>query len=550
MKKLFLSILLFTFLGTIVPITAQETEFREPNWWEERVWYLLFVRSFYDSDGDGIGDIQGIIEKLDYLNDGDPNTNDDLGITGIWLLPIAEAESYHGYDAVDYRSVEQDYGTADDFRQLMDEAHARGINVVVDYVINHTSDEHPWFEASESGDPDFIDWYVWEDENPAYNGPWGAQAWYRNSMNEQWYYAPFWSGMPDLNHDNPAVTAEMNDIARFWLEDLGVDGFRLDAIRYVLEIEVDGRPILADSSANRAYLADFNAYVHEVNPDAFTVGEIFVSSNNTIANYTDDGAVDAAFEFPLASDIISAAQVGNKRDIERQVASTLREFGAGDFATFATNHDMARLLSQLGENEGMNRTVANLLMTLPGFPFIYYGDEIGMTSDSTSGGGDENYRRPMQWDESANGGFTTGNPWYPLDDNFADRTVLGQTDDPASLFSHYRNLIHLRNSQPALQYGETILVESTYRAAWGYLRYTEDETLLVVLNLDDRESNDYTFSIEESHLSGVSSIDVLFSTTEVTPSLPEISSTGGFADYVPIDAPLPPFSIYVLRLNS
>ena len=275
-----------------------------------------------------------------------------------------------------------------------------------------------------------------------------------------------------------------------------------------------------------------------------------MNSNNTIANYTEDNSVDAAFEFALAFDLISAAQVGNKRDLERQVASTLREFEAGEFATFATNHDMARLLSQLDEDEGMNRTVANLLMTLPGFPFIYYGDEIGMTSDSSSGERDENYRRPMQWNDSENGGFTVGNPWYPLDDNFADRTVLGQTDDPESLLTHYRNLIHLRNNHPALQYGETILVESTYRAAWGYLRYTEDETLLVVLNLDDRESNDYTFAIEESQLITINSIDILFSTTEVTPNLPELTENGGFVDYVPVEAPLPPFSIYVLRLNS
>jgi len=550
MRKLFFVFLLILLSVTLLPVTAQDDISREPDWWEERVWYLLFVRSFYDSDGDGIGDIQGIIEKLDYLNDGDPTTSDDLGITGIWLLPVVEAESYHGYDATDYRAIEQDYGTEEDFRQLVEEAHARGIAVIVDYVINHTSTEHPWFEASENNDPEYSDWYRWEDEDPGYSGPWGqADVWYRSNVRDQWYYAVFWSGMPDLNHENPAVIAEINDIARFWIEDLGVDGFRLDAIRYVIEDEVDGRPILADSPANRSYLADFNAYVHEVNPDAFTVGEILVSATNTIANYVEDGSVDSAFEFALRDATISAAQLGNKRNIERQLANTLREFPAGTFATVTTNHDDPRLFSMIAEDEGVNRVVVNLVMTMPGIPFIYYGEEIGMASDSTTGGGDINYRRPMQWDGTEFGGFSTVTPWQSLDSNFADYTVAEQTNDPESLLSYYRDLIGLRNSQPALQYGDTILVESTYRAAWGYLRYTEDETLLVVLNLDDRESNDYTFSIEESHLTGVSSVDVLYSTTDVTPNLPQINENGGFTDYVPIDAPLPPFSIYVLRLN-
>lgn len=551
MRKLFFVFLLILLSVTRLPLNAQDEISRQPDWWEERVWYLLFVRSFYDSDGDGIGDIQGIIEKLDYLNDGDPTTTDDLGITGIWLLPIVEAESYHGYDAVDYRAIEEDYGTEEDFRQLIEEAHARGIAVIVDYVINHTSDAHPWFEASESRDPQYSDWYLWEDEAPGYRGPWGqADVWYRSNVRNQWYYAVFWSGMPDLNHENSAVTAEINDIARFWLEDLDVDGFRLDAIRYVIEDDVDGRPILADSPANRAYLADFNTYVHEVNPGAFTVGEILVSSTSVISNYVEDGSVDAAFEFALRDAMLSAAQLGNKRNIERQLANTLREFPSGTFATVTTNHDDPRLFSTIGEDEGVNRVVINLMMTLPGIPFIYYGEEIGMASDSTTGGGDINYRRPMQWDSTEFGGFSTVTPWQSLDTNFADYTVAGQTDDPESLLSYYRDLIALRNSQPALQYGDTTLVESTYRAAWGYLRYTEDETLLLILNLDDRESNDYTFSIEESHLTGVSSVDVLYSTTDITPNLPEINESGGFTGYVPIDAPLPPFSIYVLRLNQ
>ncbi|MEO1164588.1 MAG: alpha-amylase family glycosyl hydrolase, partial [Chloroflexota bacterium] len=531
-------------------VSAQEAAdlSREPNWWEERVWYLLFVRSFYDSDGDGMGDIQGIIEKLDYLNDGDPNTTDDLGITGIWLLPIMESNAYHGYWTTDFFSVESDYGTMEDFQQLMDEAHARGIAVIIDYVYNHVSTEHPWFQSAVAGDETFEDYFIWEEENPGYNGPWGATTWWRNSTNDLWYYSPFDSALADLNHTNPAVTEEMNEIARFWLEDVGVDGFRMDAIRYVIEIEVDGRPILADSPTNREYLAQFNAFVNEVSPDAFTVGEIFVNSSNTISRYVEDGAVDAAFEFALAEEIIGAAQLGNKRNIERQLATTLRELAPGTFMNFSTNHDQPRLLTLLGEDEGQNRVVANLLMTLPGAPFIYYGEEIGMTGTNATED-DRQIRRPLPWDESENHGFTTGTPWFPLEEDADIRNIARQIDNPDSLLSHYRSLIHLRNSQPALQYGATIPVDSSYRAAWGYLRSTDEETLLVVLNLDDRETTPYTFAVESSPLTSVSSVDVLYATSEITTNLPELTETGGFTEYTPINETLPPYSIYVLRLN-
>jgi alpha-amylase len=542
MKKL-LWLILLILLVTLSPSAAQESE-REIKWWEETIWYLLFVRSFYDSDGDGIGDLRGVIEKLDYLNDGDPNTTTDLGITGIWLMPIVSAESYHGYDAVNYRMIDRDYGNQEDFQALMEAAHARGIYVVVDYVINHTSDQHPWFIAAQNPDSEYRDWYIWEDQNPGYQGPWGQTVWYRGSYN-QYYYAVFWDRMPDLNHNNPDVKAEIFDTARFWLEDMDADGFRMDAIRYVIETEVDARPILADSPINRAYLAEFNSYVHSVNPDAMTVGEILLDSSNTISKYTEDGSVDTAFEFALQANIISAAQSGNKRDIERQVNTTMHEFEAGTYATLTGNHDFPRLLTVLAENEGMNRVAANLLLTLPGIPYIYYGEEIGMTGNKP----DENIRRPFQWDDSETGGFTTGIPWEALQTDYQTRNLADQTNDPDSLFSHYRNLIHLRNDHPALQYGETLLLTSSFRASFAYLRYTDEEVLLVVHNLDDQPAEDYLFSLDESPFTSISSIDIVFASTEITPNLPQPSETGALADYRLTNDPLPPQSLYVLRLN-
>ena len=199
-------------------------------WWNDTVFYEVFVRSFQDSDGDGIGDLQGLIDRLDYLNDGDPATASDLGVTGIWLMPVAQSPSYHGYVTADYYTVEQDYGSNEGFQRLIDEAHRRGIKVLVDLVLNHTSIEHPWFIDSASGpDSDKRDWYIWRPSDDGSRAPWvgGGPVWHKQG--DAYYFGLFWEGMPDLNYRNPEVTAEMQNAARFWLEEMGVDGFRLDA---------------------------------------------------------------------------------------------------------------------------------------------------------------------------------------------------------------------------------------------------------------------------------------------------------------------------------
>ena len=217
--------------SSAAPIAAQGG--LEYQWWNERVFYEIFIRSFQDSDGDGIGDIQGLIDRLDYLNDGDPATDLDLGITGIWLMPPMEAHSYHGYDVTDYYAVESDYGSLADMRLLVAEAHKRGIAVLVDMVLNHTSSRHPWFTASRIGEQIYANWYIWADDHPGYVGPWGAPAWHQ--AGDRYYYGVFWDGMPDLNFLNTAVTQAVYDIASFWLTDIGVDGFRLDAIKHLIE---------------------------------------------------------------------------------------------------------------------------------------------------------------------------------------------------------------------------------------------------------------------------------------------------------------------------
>ncbi len=241
------------------------------------MFYEVFVRSFADSDGDGIGDLRGLTSRLDDLNDGDPATTDDLGVTGLWLMPVAESPSYHGYDVVDYRAIERDYGTAADFRALMAAAHERGIDVIVDLVLNHTSRDHPWFQDALTPGSAHDDWYIWADERPGSAGPTGRRVWH--AAGERFFYGYFWDGMPDLNLANPDVTAELDAIGRFWLDEMGVDGFRLDAARHLIE---DGRQ-LENTPATFEWLAGFRERLKADHPDALVLGEVWDATLDVVA---------------------------------------------------------------------------------------------------------------------------------------------------------------------------------------------------------------------------------------------------------------------------
>ena len=241
----------------------------------------MFVRSFADSDGDGIGDLRGLTQRLDELNDGDPATTDDLGVTGLWLMPIAESPSYHGYDVVDYRAVEQDYGSTADLAALVGAAHQRGIAVIVDLVINHTSREHAWFQDARSPGSDHDDWYLWADEHPAIARSDGSRVWHPDG--ERFYYGYFWEGMPDLNLANPEVTAELDSVADAWL-DAGIDGFRIDAARHLFE---DGAT-LENVDATFEWLAAFRDRIKEQHPDALVLGEVWDASSMS-ARYVREG---------------------------------------------------------------------------------------------------------------------------------------------------------------------------------------------------------------------------------------------------------------------
>lgn len=531
MRKLGVFILALILISALT-FSAGTQDAAGESWQDGDVFYQIFVRSFYDSDGDGVGDFNGIIEKLDYLNDGDPATTDDLGVTGIWLMPIMKSPSYHGYDTTDYYAVNSWYGTPTDFMRLLDAAHERGMKVIIDLMINHSAKSHPWFVSSRLRASDKRDWYVWRDENPGFRGPSGQPVWHADGR--RFYYGVFWDGMPDLNLENPEVTAQLYDIARYWLIDIGVDGFRLDGIKHLIEIG----DIQENTVPTRQWLADFKTYVKSIRPDALLVGEVW-SATNVVAQYIPD-QVDLAFEFDLAGALMRAATFGTPNVASGPLETTLESFPPGRYATFLTNHDQNRVVSQMrGDYEGARRA-ASLLLTLPGVPFVYYGEEIGMTGQKP----DELIRTPMQWDDSDGAGFTRGIPWQRINEDYADGiNVAAQAADPDSLLNHYRGLINLRVRTPALQFGDYQPVESSHRRLYAFTRSTADQTVLVLINMGDRPVSDYTLSLESGQAGAQAAL--LYGDGEL--AAPAINAEGGFDAYTPL-AEVAPLSVTVIEL--
>jgi alpha-amylase len=517
-------------------------------WWNDRIFYEVFVRSFKDSNGDGNGDLQGLIDKLDYLNDGDPSTTSDLGITGLWLMPVTESPSYHGYDVVDYRQIEHDYGSNADFQELVSEAHKRGIVVIVDMVMNHTSNQNPWFVQAAYPGTRYENWYIWSPTDPGYLSPWDSQVWQKSppltfeSMRAyhaltDYYYGLFWSGMPDLNYRNGAVTAEMFDILRFWLEDMNVDGLRLDAVRHLIE---DG-PIQENTPETHAWLQNFDNYVHTLKPDALTVGEIWDDTAKVVPYIPDE--VDIAFEFKFAESIIKAINTGDNTGLISQMNTVLSSYPDGQFGTFLTNHDITRLMTQLQGDPARAKLAAALLLTSPGVPFIYYGEEIGLMGTKPD---DIDLRRPMQWDGSPTAGFTTGTPWVPPGKNLATVNVATEEDDPASLLNQYRLLIQLRQEHPALRTGETWLVNSSVAQIYSFLRQSNDENVLVVANLSAEAVSGYQLTLDSGPLQKNIIASLLMG--EGQPKPLTSNPRGGFNSYTPLSE-IPPYTTLVILLQ-
>ncbi|MBA3533283.1 MAG: alpha-amylase [Ardenticatenales bacterium] len=506
-------------------------------WWNDTVWYEVFVRSFYDSDGDGIGDIQGLIQKLDYLNDGNPTTTSDLGVTGLWLMPVMESPSYHGYDVVDYYQVEADYGNNEDFKQLMEEAHQRGMRVIVDMVLNHTSSQHPWFQAAREGDAEREAWYIFhEGERPTEFAPWGGgNIWHPAGENRS-YYGIFWSEMPDLNYENPAVTREVETITQFWLEEMGADGFRLDAIRHL--IETDG--VLEHTEETHTWLEEYHNYVRSIEPDDFIVGEVWSPTDQVIPYIGEE--LDTAFEFTIAQNILDAANNENAGTARFAYAIATQNYPDQQFAPFIANHDQNRAFSTLKGNMDHMKMAAAMLLTGPGTPFIYYGEEIAMRGMKP----DEDIRKPMSWTGDEAAGFTTGTPWRDFSQDYETNNVAAMSEEPESLLNLYRRLIALRNEHEALRIGEYLVLQSSTNGIYPFIRQSNDETLLVLHNLTGDPISDYRLSLKAGAQVDEGAPAELFQGATVMPLLPD--EQGGFTEYTPIQT-LEPYRTYIIQLR-
>jgi alpha-amylase len=495
------------------PPRALPVEAAEPvpawdhNWARSAVFYEVFVRSFQDSNGDGIGDLPGLISRLDYLNDGNPATDTDLGVDALWLMPVFNSPSYHGYDTVDYESIEPDYGTTADFQRLLDEAHRRGIRVIVDLVMNHSSAHHPWFiESSASPRSSYRDWYVWRADNPGWKQPWGGTNDTWHEKNGAFYYGVFWGGMPDLNYSTPAVREEMKRIAALWLR-RGVDGFRLDATRHLF---ANGPGDLQnDQPETHAFLQEFSGHVRSVAPRAMLVGENWTETP-IIARYFNDLPMN--FNFPLAAAILEGVKEGEGAGIAGKLEEMAELYPAGALdAPFLTNHDQIRIATELGGDPARLRSAAAVLLTLPGAPFLYYGEEVGLENGGRESR-DELKRTPMPWNGSADsavGSFTTGTPWFAFAPGKEEDNVAAQTGDPASLLSWYRRLIRARKGSEALRTGSLSLLTPSNKSApiLAFVRESAAERVLVAHNLSGGEAEAGPFDLPGSAAEAVLASD-------------------------------------------
>ncbi|MBI5610161.1 MAG: hypothetical protein HY902_14895, partial [Deltaproteobacteria bacterium] len=418
--------------------------------WTGQVAYEIFVRSFADSNGDGIGDLKGIVNKFDYLNDGKPG-GDDLGVTLLWLMPVMPSPSYHGYDGTDYMNVNPAYGTLADLDALVALAHSRGVKIVLDFVANHTSPQHPWFVDSAAA-TGHKDWYVWRDTTPetTWKQPWsgGGKVWH--TKGKRWYYGVFSGNMPDLNVQVPAVTAALQQAAGFWL-DRGIDGFRLDAVRYL--IETGPGKGQQDTQATLDWWGSFAKYSHTKQPGSLLVGEAWAS--NTIAAKYQQAGLDMTFDFDLQTSLLNAVAGGLGDGVEIVTCQQEGQFPAGaPRGVFLSNHDQLRWASQISDPDAQ-KLAETLLFFVPGTPFLYYGEEIG--APNGAGTDDKQKRLPMRWNASPNGGFTTGTPWQPLADG---PDVASQLQDPQSLLRHVQKLVAAWRQTPALQRGAWTVLDA------------------------------------------------------------------------------------------
>lgn len=473
-------------------------------WWRDGVIYQIYPRSFMDSNGDGLGDLEGILSRLDYLA--------ELGVDALWLSPIYPSpDADFGYDVADHTAIDPRFGTLADFDRLVAETHQRGMRVILDMVMNHTSDQHAWFRESRSGrENPKRDWYLWRDRPNNWEAVFGGRAWEYDPATRQYYYHMFLQEQPDINWHNPEVRKAQLDVFRFWLE-RGVDGFRLDVFNlYFKDADFrDNPPRFGLRSFDRQkhvydcdrpemlpLLQELRALL-DAYPERYAVGETFISTPERAAAYVGDRALHAAFSFDFTA--LEVFFPWNPAWVRKQVERREAAFTGNRWpTTVLANHDLPRAASRYcrGEDDAQAKLAMALLLTLRGTPFLYYGEEIGMRNVPLRRKeildppgkrrwpfykGRDGCRAPMQWDNSAYAGFSTVRPWLPIHADFPERNVATQSGDADSLLNFTRKLIALRKEMPALRSGEFIPLSSP-SGTFVYRRQSFGQTVQVMLN--------------------------------------------------------------------
>ena len=496
------------------------------KWWKKAVVYQIYPKSFQDSDGDGIGDLQGIIKRLDYL--------ETLGINAIWLSPVFKSpQADNGYDISDYRDIDPTFGSLDDMEELINEAKKHKIRIMMDLVLNHSSNEHRWFkEAKKSKDNPYHDYYIWRDGEEGMppsdmKAVFGGSAWEYVPEIGQYYFHQFLPEQPDLNWENPKVRSAIYDMILWWM-DKGVGGFRMDVIDQIAK-EPDKR-ITINGPRLQEYFKELSKETFQKG-DLITVGEAWGADTERAKLYSNPDGSEFSMVFQFEHIGLDQKEGGEKWDLAplpfKKLKKTMAHwqnelYNCGWNSLFWDNHDLPRIVSRWGNDREYRvesaKMLAILLHGMQGTPYIYQGEELGMTNvqydiedykdceiinmyherlekgyskdeimKSIYAKGRDNARTPMQWDDSENAGFTTGTPWIKVNDNYDKINARSQVDDPDSIFSCYRKLVQLRKDYPVFVDGKFTLLLEDDENIFAYSRKNEEKTMIVVCNFFDKE---------------------------------------------------------------
>jgi alpha-glucosidase len=520
------------------------------DWWKHAVFYELYPRSFADSNNDGVGDLRGIASKLDYLK--------KLGIDAIWITPCFPSPQVDfGYDVSDYENIDPMYGTLKDFDYLASEAHKRGIRILLDFVMNHTSDQHKWFVSSRSSRTSpYRDWYIWRDgkgpNQPPnnWNSLFGGPAWKWDDKTQQYYYHFFYPQQPDLNWRNPAVEKAMFDVTRWWYK-RGVAGFRLDAVDTLFEDpQLHDNPVLPGKN-QFGDPNEVNQYdqklpqVHDVlralrkvadENNAVLIGETYTDDLTQLKEYYGPGNDELQMPMDMMFGLVNKLSAP---DFRRQIA--LVESSGGWPVYVISNHDIHRSYERYGDgqhNDAIAKLMAGLYLTLRGSPIMYYGEEIGMENNDPErkedvkdpigklgwpkDKGRDGERTPMQWNDSTYAGFSTTTPWLPVPPSYKTHNVASELESPDSILEFYRHVLELRHTNPALVDGKYVPLNPNDSNVLSYLRQSDNGTVLVVLNMTGAEQN-VSFDLSQQGISGGNASTLLTTMQQPAPKQVELN---------------------------